>query len=123
MKDYSRSERLSSQIHREITGLIRHSLKDPRIGDPSILEVKVTRDLSVAKIYFSLLDGESSKEVEKALNNSAGFLHRELGKMLQIRIIPTLRFIYDDTDIKAKAMDALISDAMKKIKPDDASEH
>lgn len=117
MKDYSRSERISSQIHREITGLVRHSLKDPRITDPSILEVRVSRDLSVAKIYFSLLDGENSKEVEKALNNSAGFLHRELGKMLQIRIIPTLRFIYDDTDIKAQAMDALISGVMKKNNP------
>ncbi len=122
MKDYSRSERISSQIHREITGLIRYSLKDPRIGDPSILEVRVSRDLSVAKVYFSLLNGENSKEVEKALNNSAGFLHRELGKMLQIRIIPQLRFIYDDTDIKAQAMDALISDAMKKIKPDNATD-
>jgi len=122
VKEFSRSERLSSQIHRELTGLVRHSLKDPRIGDPSILEVKVTRDLSVAKVYFSLLDGENSKEVQKALNNSAGFLHRELGKMLQIRIIPTLRFIYDDTDVKAQAMDALIQDAMKNIKPDNEAD-
>lgn len=115
MKDYSRSERLSSQIHREITNLVRHSLKDPRIGDPSILEVKVSRDLSVAKIYFSLLDSDNSKEVETALNNSAGFLHHELGRILQIRIIPRLRFIYDDSDIKAMAMDALITSAMKNI--------
>ncbi len=109
---------MSSQIHRELTGLIRYSLKDPRIGDPSILEVIVSRDLSVAKVYFSLLQTEHSKESEKALNNSAGFLHRELGKMLKVRIVPQLRFIYDDTDVKALAMDNLISGAMKNIKPD-----
>lgn len=118
MKDYSRSERISSQIHRELTGLVRYSLKDPRIGDPSILEVKVSRDLSVAKVYFSLLAEENGKEVEKALNNSAGFLHRELGKMLQIRMIPQLRFYYDDTDVKAQKMDSLINEAMKNVPSD-----
>lgn len=122
MKDYSRSERIGSQIHRELTSLIRHSLKDPRIGDPSVLEVKVSRDLSVAKIYFSLLETENSKESEKALNNSAGFLHRELGRLLKVRIVPKLRFIYDDTDVKAHAMNALINDAMKNINSDDSSD-
>jgi len=118
LKDYSRSERISSQIHRELTGLVKYSLKDPRIGDPSILEVKVSRDLSVAKVYFSLLETENSKVVQQALNNSAGFLHRELGKMLQIRMIPQLRFYYDDTDVKAQKMDSLINEAMKNVPSD-----
>ncbi|MBL7003089.1 MAG: 30S ribosome-binding factor RbfA [Gammaproteobacteria bacterium] len=113
---------MSSQLHRELTNLVRYSLKDPRIGAPSILEVKVSRDLSVAKVYFGLLDAENSKETEKALNKSAGFLHRELGKMLNVRIIPSLRFYYDDTDLKAQQMDALINEAMKNINPENEIE-
>lgn len=118
MKDYSRNERISSQIHRELVSLIRHSLKDPRIGDPSILEVKVSKDLSVAHVYFSLLDATHSQQTEKALNSAAGFLHRELGKMLKVRIVPQLKFHYDDTDVKAQQMDALIQTAMQNIKTD-----
>ena len=118
MKDYSRSERISSQIHRELVSLIRYSLKDPRIGDPSILEVKVSKDLSIAHVYFSLLDPSHSKETEQALNSAAGYLHKELGKLLKVRIVPKLRFHFDDTDIKAQKMDALIQRAMKNIKTD-----
>lgn len=114
MKEYSRSERISSQIHRELTQLIKYSLKDPRIGEPSLLDVKVSKDLSIANVYFGLLDTENSKESEQALNRSAGYLQRELGKMLKVRSIPHLRFHYDDTEVKAIAMDALIASVMEK---------
>ena len=78
-KDFTRSDRLGSQIHRELSQLIRHSLKDPRLAQPSILDVKVTRDLSSAKVYFSVLKAEDSDATQSALNHSAGVFAARTG--------------------------------------------
>ena len=107
-KDFPRSDRLASQIHRELSSLIRTGLKDPRLHHPSILDVQVTRDLSLAKVYFSVLDPDHSEEAQQALNHAAGFLQRELGKVIKARSTPRLSFIFDDTDIRGRNMDELI---------------
>ncbi len=113
-QDYSRSDRLASQIHRELSALITHSLKDPRLAHPSILDVQVTRDLSLAKVYFSVLNAEDSEATQQALNHAAGFLQRELGKVIKSRNTPRLRFIFDDTDIRGRTMDELIGSVIAK---------
>lgn len=106
--DYSRSDRLASQIHRELSALIQHSMKDPRISQPSILDVTVSRDLSSAKVFFSVLNAEDGEPTRRALTHAAGFLQRELGKVLKSRLTPKLVFIFDDTDIRGRTMDELI---------------
>lgn len=107
-KDFPRSDRLASQIQRELSVLIRNELKDPRLHQPSILDVEVTRDLSLARIYFSVLDPGQGEESMRALNHAAGFLQRELGKVIKARTTPRLTFIFDDTDIRGRNMDELI---------------
>jgi ribosome-binding factor A len=121
-KDYARSDRLASQVHRELSSLIRNSLKDPRLAQPSILDVKVTRDLSLAKVYFSVLDPEDSEDTLKALNHAAGFLQRELGKVIKTRNTPKLSFIFDDTDIRGRNMDELIDSVIAKDKANPAQD-
>lgn len=115
-KDFPRSDRLASQIHRELSALIRNELKDPRLHQPSILDVQVTRDLSIAKVYFSVLDPEHSVESQQALNHAAGFLQRELGKAIKARTTPRLSFIFDDTDIRGRNMDELIDSVIARDK-------
>lgn len=115
-KDFPRSDRLASQIHRELSSLIRTELKDPRLHQPSILDVQVTRDLSIAKVYFSVLDPEHSVESQAALNHAAGFLQRELGKSIKARTTPKLSFIFDDTDIRGRNMDELIDSVIARDK-------
>ncbi len=115
-KDYPRSDRLASQIHRELSSLIRHSLKDPRLAQPSILDVQLTRDLSQARVYFSVLNAEDSQSTASALNHAAGFLQRELGKIIKSRTTPKLSFIFDDTDIRGRNMDELIDSVVAKDK-------
>ena len=107
-KEYARSERLGSQIQRELALLVRHSLKDPRAVQPSILDVEVSRDLSLAKVYFSVLDASDSESTTVALNAASGYLQRELGRLIKARTTPKLLFIYDDTDIRGRSMDELI---------------
>jgi len=115
-KDFPRSDRLASQIHRELSALIRSELKDPRMHQPSILDVQVTRDLSLARVYFSVLDPEQGAEAQQALNHAAGFLQRELGRIIKARVTPRLNFIFDDTDIRGRNMDELIDSVIARDK-------
>ena len=113
-KEYPRSDRLASQIQRELAGLIKDGLKDPRVGMPSILEVQVSKDLSHARVYFSVLDDADAADCLQALNNASGFLQREIGKSLKARVTPRLSFIYDDTDIRGRELSDLIDSAVAK---------
>jgi ribosome-binding factor A len=111
-KEYARSERLSSQIQRELARLVQTSLKDPRLSMPSILEVQVSKDLSHARVFFSVLDPEDAADCLTALNGASGFLQREIGKTLKSRLTPKLSFIYDDTDIRGRQLSDLIDSAL-----------
>ena len=111
-KEYARSERLASQIQRELAKLVQSGLKDPRLSTPSILEVQVSRDLGHARVYFSVLQADEAADCLAALNNASGFLQREIGKVLKSRITPKLSFIYDDTDIRGRQMSDLIDSAL-----------
>ncbi|RLA11924.1 MAG: 30S ribosome-binding factor RbfA [Gammaproteobacteria bacterium] len=115
-KDYPRSDRLASQIQRELAGLVRNNLKDPRLSSPSILEVQVTRDLSLARVYFSVLDPQDAEQSLQALKHASGYLQHEIGKVLKARITPKLVFIYDDSDIRGRTMSELIDSVIAKDK-------
>ena len=115
-KEFSRSERLSSQIQRELALLVQHGLKDPGLASPSILEVQVTRDLAHARVYFSVLNAEDAPQTLAALKRASGFLQREIGKSLKSRITPKLNFIYDDTDIRGRQMSDLIDSVIASDK-------
>ena len=111
-KEYSRSERLASQIQRELARLIQSELKDPRLSMPSILEVQVSKDLAYARAYFSVLDPEAAADTLAALTSASGYLQREIGKTLKSRITPRLSFVYDDTDIRGRQLSDLIDSAL-----------
>lgn len=116
MKEYSRSERMSSQIQRDLATIIRNQLKDPGVSAPSILDVEVSKDLSLAKVYFSVLDPETAQSTLQSLNHAAGFLQREVGKNLKARVTPRLQFIYDDTDIRGRQLSDLIDSVVASDK-------
>ncbi len=98
-KEYERSQRVASQLKRELADLIRLELKDPRLGWVTVDEVEVSRDLSVAKVYVSTLEDAQLAASLEALKAAAPFLRRELGRRLKLRGIPELRF-YQDTAIE-----------------------
>lgn len=119
-RDYHRSERVGDQMQRELAELIRLEVKDPRVGMLTLSGVEVSRDLSHAKVYFTLLDGEEKgHEAEAGLNHAAGYLRHALGHRLRLRVVPTLRFIYDDTPERGARISALIDSALAE----DAARH
>ncbi len=122
---FARSERVAGQIQRDLSMLIREQVKDPRVGMVTLLDVNVSKDLAYAKVWFDVLDAEQGKVAEKALNNAAGFLRRELGRGLKLRVTPELRFFYDDTQVKGNALSALIDQAVaddRENQPGDESD-
>ena len=105
----NRSLRVSDQIQRDLGELIR-DLKDPRIGMVTVNSVQVTPDYAHAKVYFSVLVGDTT-ECETGLNEAAGFLRNGLFKRLQIHTVPTLHFLFDRTTEHAAELSALIREA------------
>lgn len=99
-KEFSRSSRVSEQIHRELSELIRLALKDPRLSPKislvTLTDVEVTPDYAHAKVFYTSLAGDEYRQaIEQGLKHSAGFLRRELGRRIRIHHIPELHFVYD----------------------------
>jgi ribosome-binding factor A len=116
-KEFPRTRRVGEQIQRELAELIRDEIKDPRIGMVSVTAVIVSRDLSHAKVYVSVLgNAEQTDASVSVLSNAAGFLRHKLGKILHIRVIPELRFYLDRSLEEGARMGALINKAIASDK-------
>src|SRR5690606_17865372 len=111
-----RSTRVAEQLRRELAELLRQTSKDPRLQQVTITEVEVTRDISHARVYFSQLD-DAPEQIEltrQALDRSAGFLRRELGRAMRLRHVPELKFLHDRSIAEGMRMDALIAKARER---------
>jgi ribosome-binding factor A len=115
-RDFSRTDRIADVIHKELSQIIQQNMKDPRVGMITIASVKVSKDLAHAKVYVSVIFEERAKETVETLNKASGFLRGLLAKKIQVRVMPALNFIYDDTTIKANRLFKLIDDACDKGK-------
>ena len=112
-KDHPRHTRIAGQIQRELTGLIRNDLKDPRLNPLlTLTEVRVSHDLRHARIYVGALGDDDSQSNITLLNKASGLLRGKLGRLLHIRAVPELHFIHDDTLANANRIDALIQQAV-----------
>jgi ribosome-binding factor A len=109
-REFSRSDRVASQIQREVAELIRLHVKDSRLGMVTVSDAKISRDLAVADIYVTFMAArESADECLALLAGQHGpMLRRELGKRLRIRNLPELRFVHDDSIERGMRMDALL---------------
>lgn len=114
-QEYSRTQRVADQIQRELAALIQREVKDPRVGMATVSAVEVSRDLSHAKVFVTIFNGgedqEEISESVKALNNASGFLRSKLGQRMKLRIVPTLRFHFDDSLSRGNYLSNLIDTA------------
>ena len=94
-----RAERVGHLIREEISELIRHQIKDPRLGSlTAINEVVISADLKYARIFVSHFGSlEERQETLDALAAAAGFLRRQMARNLRLRRIPELDFRWDDS--------------------------
>lgn len=95
---FKRCEKVAEAIHEEISKLLIKGVKDPRVGFVTVTGVKVTDDLHLATVYFSIIGGEAERKgAEAGLNSAKGFLRREIGKVLRMRYVPDLMFRFDES--------------------------
>jgi ribosome-binding factor A len=93
-----RSPRLNEQLKREISAILTQKVRDPRVGNLLVTDVRVTQDMWMARVFIRTLDSDREmNEVLKGLEAAAPFVRKELSKILQIRRIPELRFQHDTT--------------------------
>ena len=111
-REFLRSDRMAEQLRRELAEIIQDEIKDPRVGFLSFTEVRMSRDLSHAVVYCSVLDSEQLHESIEVLNRAAGFIRKSIGRRIRARIVPTLKFVADESIIRGAAMDELISEAV-----------
>jgi len=116
-KEYSRTQRIGDQMQRELSQLIQREIKDPRLALVTVTAVEVSRDLSNAKVFITVMgqDGDDAETVEqnrKILQDAAGFLRMQLGKAMQLRTVPQLRFHYDASIRRGVELSALIERAV-----------
>ncbi len=117
-REFHRSQRIAEEIQRSISEIIRLRLKDPRLEKITVTEVKVSRDLSHAKIYYSSFQMDADKEMlAEGLAESAGKLRQLLGREMRMRRVPELHFEYDMTLEQAQRVTQLIDEAVANDGP------
>ncbi len=111
-----RTDRISEEIKRELSDLIRHQIKDPRLPEfVSITLVRVTKDLRYAKVYVSVLGDEDKKKgALAALTHAAGFIRHEIGQRINLRYTPEFNFKLDDSIEQGMYLSKLIDETVGK---------
>ena len=116
-RDYPRARRIADQIQRELSGIIRSELRDPRAGMITLTDVQVSPDHACATVFFTVL-GESGKaeETAAALGHATGFLRTQLARRVKLRTVPQLQFRYDTSVERGMRLSHLIDDAVASDK-------
>ena len=105
-------DRINSDVKREISYIIANEVKNPHIKFVTITAVSVTNDLSYCKIYYTTL--KDRDETIKSLKSAKGYIRKELADRVDLRKIPELEFIYDDSIDYAKNIEEKIKEIQDK---------
>lgn len=118
-REFTRGDRVAAQLQRELADLLRNELKDPRVGWVTVHAVEVSRDLAVAKVFIGFLEeGDVARTSLAALKHSAPFLRRELGRRMQMRSVPELRFLRDESAERGERINALLHEIRQTDEPE-----
>lgn len=119
-KEFSRSQRVSQEMQKEIALILQREIKDPRVGIATVSGIELSRDLAYAKVFVTFLnvltdnaDPDTVKNGIKALQDASGYIRTLLGKAMRLRIVPELTFAYDNSLIEGMRMSNLVSNVIK----------
>ena len=113
MPQGARTERVGEEF-REILAEAIHDLKDPRVGFVTVTGVKVSSDLHVAWVYYTVLGDERARAATRAaLRSAAPHLRHELGRQVRLKVTPELRFELDDSIRTGERIDELLDETRR----------
>ena len=119
-REFTRAERVSDSVQQELATLIRSEVRDPRVGMVNVTEVQISRDLAYGKVFVNFVGDREQEQIDEAmaaLNGASGYLRKLLGASIQLRIVPKLMFIFDETGRRGQHLSALIDLAISKEMP------
>lgn len=118
-----RSEKIAEAIHETVSSVLSRGLNDPRIGFVTIIAVEINEDLTLARIFFTVIgDDDAKKNTEAGLNSAKGYIRKELGRVLTMRHIPEIVFKYDHSQEYGNRIDSILREIITEHDGDD-SEH
>jgi ribosome-binding factor A len=124
MTNFSRAERVGGLIQQLLAELLQKDISDPRLQMATITEVKVTKDLRRARIYFTSAGSqELSDQAVQGFRSAAGYIKRHLGPRLGLRYMPELEFFYDESFDHGARIDRLLKSISTSDHGPDPSEH
>lgn len=100
-------ERLNNTFVEKISEILHNDIKDKDVKFVTITEVKITNDLSFAKVYFTSNE-ENRRQVTEALNKASGFIRSRLCEKVQLRKMPEIHFVYDESVEYGQIIDDII---------------
>lgn len=115
-REFKRSDRVAQELQKEVAVILQREVKDPRIGMVTVSDVEVSKDLAYAKIFVTFLfdnDPEAIKQGMKGLEKASPYIRTLLGKAMRLRIVPELRFVYDESLVEGMRMSNLVSNVIK----------
>lgn len=107
----NRPRRVAGLLQKELAPLIQQELSDPRVHDITVTAVEVSRDLASARVYVTGHADQDMKEMVAVLNKAKSFLKRQLRGRLELRGVPDLRFVHDESVERGANLSALIDKA------------
>lgn len=110
-----RIEKVEASIKHAISDILLHEISDPRIGFATITGVSITKDLKIAKVYYSVLGSdEEKKKTGEGLESATGYIKKIIGQSLKLRFTPEIIFFLDDSPARAIEMDKLFEKLKEK---------
>ncbi len=107
----SRSERVGELIRSELAQLLARAVKDPGLGFVTVTDVRLTNDLQLARVFYTVLgDDRRRADTARALKRAKPFLKREVGHRIRLRRTPEIAFIYDDSIERQNRIEQLLQD-------------
>src|SRR5436309_3201677 len=115
MSQGSRPERIGEEIRQELTAALVREVRDPGIGFITLTRVKVSPDLQVARVYYTIIgDEKAKKETKRALERATPFLRRHVAATIRLRRVPELHFQFDDSVEKQDRIEKILMDLQKE---------
>ena len=121
---YKRSEKVAEAVHEFISELLIKGLKDPRVGFTTITGVKITDDLRLATVYFTVVGSEHEKKsTSNGLNSAKSFIRKEMGRNLRLRYVPDIVFKYDDSLDYGNRIESILNEIIIDKASDDTEDN
>jgi ribosome-binding factor A len=110
-----RLQRIQDRVKQEVSQMLIREINDPRLKQIFVTDVKIDRELTVADIYVSAVEGSSrSVEILAGLESASGFIRKNLSSRVEVRAFPRLRFHWDPTPENADHIEKILAGLREK---------